>query len=511
MIKKQILVLTLLLMITQLAIAQCNASQIYTQDGLNEAFTCPQDENADIITFSNNDNSDTNFAYTITNSNHEILNIVSGSSFDFNAMSEGNYYVWGFSYTGSITATVGESVFSTKFSNDCYKISRTAIKVVSDNSYCIHDETVECQASIISTISGQNRISTCRQDNNSDILTFTNNRNTLANFIYVITDKSYKILNIVAGNSFNFDTVAEGEYIVWGFSYTGNITGAVGEHVFHTKFTDRCWKISRNCIEVTVKNCPDSSNSFPSNISTTSGETMIEICTGDGFDDLTFFENDSNNTNRNYAYIITDDQDNITAFPPADNYNFDGISVGTCHVWGISYTGIITAQIGDNINTNLANTPYQLSNNHITVVKKLCGSSSLNSSPNDVEIKGESIIVDIDEINVSSNPENKNLSMDIDRRNNRIVSSINEINISPNPTSDKVFIDFEMTDDGIQTTQILLSIYSTMGQLLSQKTVATAYGQNRFQIDLSVFNSGLYRIVIQNGQTIKTKTVVKVN
>lgn len=525
--KKHILVLASLLMLTQLAYAQCKASKIYTQGGLNEVFTCPQDGNADIITFTNNDNSGAYFAYAITNSNNEILNIVTGNSYDFNPLPEGKYKVWGFSYTGGITSTIGEDVFDTEFSYDCFKISRTAVKVVVDNSYCEHAETIECQASTIGTTNGENKIFTCALDNNSDILTFTNNDNSGSHFVYVISNKSYKIVSILSGNSYDFNNSTEGEYIIWGFSYTGNMRGSVGESVFDTKFSDRCWKISRNCIEVMVEECTDTSNpntdpntdpdtgpntdiDLMNNIFISSGETMMEICTGDGFTDVTFFGNNSTYPYGNYAYIITDNQNNITEFVLTDSYDFDGIPVGTCHVWGISYVGSITAQIGDNVvgNDFLAS-EFNLSSNHITVVKNLCGSTSLSANPNDFVIRDDAIVTDIDELNNSSESVSDKISIDANINDNQRFSSNNEIKVSPNPTSDKVFIDFEINN--LNTTQTMISIYSTAGQLVSQKTVATAKGQNRFQMDLSEINSGLYRIVVQNGQTIKTKTISKIN
>lgn len=508
------LLAALFLMLAQFAHAQCKTSKIYTQDGLNEVFTCPQDGNADIITFMNNDDSGSNFAYAITNSNNEILNILTGNAFDFNPMPEGKSKVWGFSYTGSITATVGEDVFETEFSNDCFKISKTAIKIHRDDSYCTHAETVECQASNITTTDGENKVYTCNQDNISDLLTFTHNDNSGSNFVYVITDKSYKILNVVSNNSFNFTNSAEGKYIVWGFSYTGDIMTPVGENVFDTKFSDRCWKISRNCIEVMVENCSDSTDSgsdpdpvFNVNtVFTVTGEMDIEICTGDGMDDVIIFEKDSNAPYPNYAYIVTNESNVISAFPLADSYNFDGLQVGVCRVYGVAYSGNITAQIGEDINAVFVATAFELSSNFITVTKKICGSNSLNINLTDAEIKDDAIVSDIDE----SNPTSDNVSIDSDLNNNRIISSIDEINISPNPTSDNVFIDLEIEND-MNTEQTVISVYSAIGKLHMQKTVATVKGQNRIEMNLNDLNQGLYRIVIQNGQTIKTKTLSKVN
>lgn len=104
-----------------------------------------------------------------------------------------------------------------------------------------------------------------------------------------------------------------------------------------------------------------------STIALVSGATTIYTCVGDGLPDLLSFSTDTKATAK-CAYIITDTDGNILGLPEGDSRDFEGAGVGTCLVWGLSYSGNITAQPGDNIHdVSLSSHCYQLSSNYITV------------------------------------------------------------------------------------------------------------------------------------------------
>ena len=53
--------------------------------------------------------------------------------------------------------------------------------------------------------------------------------------------------------------------------------------------------------------------------------------------------------NQNYRLIVTDDNYNVLGLPPGNTVNFEGAGVGTCLAWGVSYTGDVLINLGDNI------------------------------------------------------------------------------------------------------------------------------------------------------------------
>ncbi|MEM9885763.1 MAG: fasciclin domain-containing protein [Bacteroidota bacterium] len=87
-------------------------------------------------------------------------------------------------------------------------------------------------------------------DGQADILTFSSINAFGANFRYVVTDDNNTILNIQAGNVFNFEGFGEGVCRVWGFSYTGNLTVQVGDNLAEVNLSDDCFEVSSNFVTI---------------------------------------------------------------------------------------------------------------------------------------------------------------------------------------------------------------------------------------------------------------------
>jgi hypothetical protein len=71
----------------------------------------------------------TSYAYVVTDINNSILTISTTSTLDFDGLVEGNYFVYGFSYLGDITANLGDFIFTTQFASTCWHISSSRVDV----------------------------------------------------------------------------------------------------------------------------------------------------------------------------------------------------------------------------------------------------------------------------------------------------------------------------------------------------------------------------------------------
>ncbi len=222
----------------------------------------------------------------------------------------------------------------------------------------------QCEpATYVTTADGKSVIYTCPGDENADEYTFTNDATADANYAYAITDDNNIIIGVNPTGVQDFEGAGVGNCRVWGFSYTGEILAEAGDNVFSTFFSSGCWGISRNFVNI-VRDNPDGGNVFMP-----SGETSKEVCTTDGYDNVIQFRH-STNSNAAYRYVITDDNNNILGLPPGNSLNFEGVPAGICRVWGLSYTGTVTAQVGDNAtNTSLTDDCFDLSDNFIEVIR----------------------------------------------------------------------------------------------------------------------------------------------
>lgn len=96
------------------------------------------------------------------------------------------------------------------------------------------------------------------------------------------------------------------------------------------------------------------------------GGTDTTICV-DGMADVLTFSYD-NTTSATYRYIITDDMDVILGTSEGEA-DFDPAGAGTCRVYGISYTGQLTADAGDPLSSVTATGCFELSGNYLTVTR----------------------------------------------------------------------------------------------------------------------------------------------
>ncbi|MEO0777872.1 MAG: hypothetical protein AAF146_15000, partial [Bacteroidota bacterium] len=294
-------------------------------------FTCPGDGLPDVVSFVNSGASNSNYAYVITDDQNNILGIPPGNMQDFEGAGEGVCRVWGLAYTGSILAQPGDNAASVALSDECFDLSDNFITINREKPF----------GGTVSTADGEPRAYVCTQDGTPDIVEFSNSGASASKYQYVITDDQNTILGLPPGASADFDDAPPGTCRVWGFAFTGDLLAQVGDNVFTTFFSTECWAISSNFVAV-VRDNPDGGS-----VATVSGQTSVNTIAGDGFDDIISFAH-ADASNSLYAYVITDDQNNILGIPPGNSQNFEGAGGGVCRVWGLAYTGNIIAQPGDN-------------------------------------------------------------------------------------------------------------------------------------------------------------------
>ena len=198
-----------------------------------------------------------------------------------------------------------------------------------------------------------------------------------ANYIYIITDDQNSILQVLAGDSYDFALEStEGICRVWGLSYTGTLdetTLEVGDDATMIA-SDACTNLSSNFIAVDKQNCaPDTCEG--AEINSNMGNGSILVCLDEDAD-LVSFSNNSSTTEANYLYLITDTDGVIIDSFETGDYDFNSGDEGLCRVWGLSFTGTLTPGTFDpgmpasGITTDGDCT--SLSTNFITMVKQVC-------------------------------------------------------------------------------------------------------------------------------------------
>ena len=194
---------------------------------------------------------------------------------------------------------------------------------------------------------------------------------------YLVTDQNYIVLEVILDSS-PLDLSAysdEDVIIVWGFNYTGTVLIMPGMSAFGM-LSDGCFHISQNCIMI-INDDGGGGGGDPCDglvdggtIATEDGETTVNITTvGDGVPDIVSVDSSGVNASASFTYIVTDGMGTILGIPPGDDVDVEGAGPGNCRIYGLSYTGNLTATVGQNLFTDLSDDCFDLSDNFVLTIR----------------------------------------------------------------------------------------------------------------------------------------------
>ncbi|MEL6355790.1 MAG: hypothetical protein AAFQ37_02545, partial [Bacteroidota bacterium] len=349
---------------------------ITTTEGDTSVVTCPGDGNADLVAFTTDGGTGPSFAYVVTDSDNVILGLPPGNEVDFDGAGAGVCRVWSLSYDGDLLANIGDVATDIQLSTGCAALSDNFVTVT----------RIEPEAGTVSTEDGSTTVMTCPGDGVPDIITVDSTGTSLSRFNYIITDENNIILVLPFGDQFNLDGAGVGVCRIWGLGYDGVVVAAPGDTVGVNQLASECFALSDNFVTV-IRETPNGGT-----VATEDGETEIFICPGDGLSDLVRFDSTGADGGA-FAYVVTDDQNNILALPEGDQVDFEAAGLGTCRLWGLVYQGNLLAMPGDNAATDqLADGCFTLSDNFVTVNRQDVvggtvsiegGGTEISTCPND--------------------------------------------------------------------------------------------------------------------------------
>ena len=387
----------------------------------------------------------TNFQWVVTDDEGYILGLPpSPDVVNFDGAGPGTCLVWYLAYEGTI-----DGLAAGMNANDlegCFDLSNPieVIRTTADG----------CPANGGSLFGGP--FTFCVNDGEPDMIpdgaiTVANTNGTNAQ--WVVTDENLTILGLPGSISdVDFDAAGPGTCLIWYLSYEDGLEGA--EVDLNAADLEGCFSLS-NSIAV-IREVVDGGT-----VTTEDGETEVTVIVGDGNADLISFDS-TGVSDHLFTYVVTDDNNVILAVPGGDEVDFEDAPEGICRVWGLSYTGNIIAQAGDNAaEVALTDECFDLSDNFVNVIRT------------------ESL--------VGGNP------------GNQVVSQRHEVlgmSVWPNPVSE--LLNIQVTpQEQISVEQATISIVNVNGQLVQQRRLDDAVDQLQFDLDVSQLAPGVYNIIYE--------------
>ncbi|MEM6769966.1 MAG: hypothetical protein AAF597_05195, partial [Bacteroidota bacterium] len=321
-------------------------------DGSTEIDFCSGDGEPDVLNFITTSTT-INYGYIIAD-NGIALTGISIDSFDFSNALTGMYEIYGVAYTGSLTVIPGLDIFNSPLSTDCWDLS--------DDFITVNITKVE-GGDILGN--GATELYFCPENPDDGFVTFTNNSLISdTNYVYVITtaNDDQVVLSVLDSNSFDFGALPLMAVKVFGISYTGDILTGPGRSLASDPVATGCVGISNNCVTIF-------------NDSPEAGEISVDgpfsgiSCVVDG--DINISVSTTSESLAGYAIIVTDTANVIRLISTTpDAVPFGDLPEGEYRLHGLSYTGNITAVIGDDADVAvLADNCYELTAAFISIVR----------------------------------------------------------------------------------------------------------------------------------------------
>lgn len=325
---------------------------ITTANGETSVRTCPNDGNADEITFSPASGSEGERRLVITDDQGEIIGLPPGFTFDFDPAGPGIGRAYNVTFTGIFTAMIGEQLADAQFSDGCFDVSDDFVEIIRE---------VPVGGTIL-TADGESQVETCPGDGNADVVAVVNTGSSGGDLVYLLTSDDNELLDFSFTPSFDLEGAEVGTCRIWSLTYQGELTLTPGTDASTAQLADDCFELSSDFVTV-IRTTPTGGL-----VATVNGETEISICPGDGLmDEVTFVSVGADGTN--FTFVVTDEDNNILKIPSGDVVDFEDGELGVCRLWGLSYSGILTATVGDNLSDPLASECSGLSDNFVTVIR----------------------------------------------------------------------------------------------------------------------------------------------
>ncbi|MEM7660431.1 MAG: T9SS type A sorting domain-containing protein, partial [Bacteroidota bacterium] len=263
-----------------------------------------------------------------------------------------------------------------------------------------------------------------------------------------------------------FTPAPPGECWIWGLSYTGTVTAQVGDNATMVDLSDGCFDLSDNFV-VIFRDSVDGGM-----VAEVGGVDTVNVCLADttSGSGIVRFES-SAAAGPNFAYVVTDTEGVILGLPPGNSVDFAPAGVGECWVWGLSYSGEVTAQVGDTATAvSLTTGCYDLSDEFVVVFRDSMGPGCVTSIADEL--------------------------------------SLEDFRLAPNPATDQVSISFWQAEALNQAT--VVTLYNLAGQQLQvQRLSLFGQGTQEFQLSVADLSQGMYLLQIQQGTRQMTTRLLK--
>jgi len=336
---------------------------IRLENGATAQKLCFEADLGRTFTFDFSDLSGGEKALFATDTDGNILDIQESDSLVITPDLPLDFQVYGVVYSGGLRLNLGNNINNNPLSTECFERSTNAVSFTTD----------QVEGSSITLSDGSTQKDVCVMDEEPNVLTFDASRpSTTANYRFVLTDDTDRIILALAGNSLDFNLASTGVTRIYGVSYTGDWIAGAQENILTTTLSDQCFDLSDNYIEVNQFGVEAGTVSFAD------GSTTQTVCTEGQADAFSFTR--QGDDSESYAYLITDMTNELIAIAGENGqFSLGDVLASDLRVWGLAYYGQLSSiPIGTEVTSvPLSDQCFDLSDNFLSITRILPEAGSI--------------------------------------------------------------------------------------------------------------------------------------
>ncbi|MCB9319027.1 MAG: T9SS type A sorting domain-containing protein [Lewinellaceae bacterium] len=268
-----------------------------------------------------------NVMFVVTDTNDVLLDYNPDGIFDFEGGTPGEARIRAVGYFGLWTGELGQALSTGQWASACFGVSEDQIFV--------HKENVA--PSVIASNLGE-ELSFCAGDGSPDWILLSNTSGITGSYVYLVTDTTGVIHQMIAQDSFDLESILGGESgRIYGLSFSGNLLIVPDSTSIQDALADGCTILSENYLTI---------NQVVVDGGSINGSGQL-ICLTPENQQQSWIVQTTSSSNSDYWFVLTDTSRVIVMANTTGNFTFNADLAGSYLIYGVATASALTFMPGD--------------------------------------------------------------------------------------------------------------------------------------------------------------------
>ncbi|MEM8527226.1 MAG: T9SS type A sorting domain-containing protein [Bacteroidota bacterium] len=318
-----------------------------------EAITiCYGDGMPNYIGFTTMEETTDEYRFIMTDKNNVILRVMQSNIQNFEMAGPSVTRVWGVNYTGTLSVRPGQVLTDVMISDACYELSENFVEIT----------RAQLDAGVISIKGVDEDLKLCSAVGVEQLYELSTSVEQAGRYSYIIVDMAGNVVDVVESSMIDFGAYSQSDLSVYGVAHVGDLSIKVGDAIEGANLAEGCYDLATNQLSI-IRDVVDAGQ-----VTTPDGQTAAFLCPEDDQPDIVVFVNNTD-SRQNYQFVVTDEDNTVIGLPNAMLFDFTDYIGGSYKVWGLSYTGELSFEVGDLLveTATLSNGCFSLSKEYLAV------------------------------------------------------------------------------------------------------------------------------------------------